>query len=141
MDKKEFKWFITLIVIAIVFNVITLTPIIPWQKWMLWSKPIPDDSISIIFDNNKIILPEEPLKIETQKYIEFVAKSMDVTYGLGVFRSDGTMVFQMQVLPERENKIVWKFDEPGNYTVRSTEYSGPKHSDMFIKDAIIVLQN
>ena len=66
--------------------------------------------------------------------------SADVTYGFGVFRQDGTMVFQMQVLPGHENRIVWKFDTPGSYDVRSTEYSGPRHSEMFYQDAIRVTQ-
>jgi cytochrome c oxidase subunit 2 len=48
------------------------------------------------------------------------------------------MVFQMQVLPGRENNIIWKFDDPGIYDVRSTEYSGPRHSEMYISDAIQV---
>jgi cytochrome c oxidase subunit 2 len=50
------------------------------------------------------------------------------------------MVFQQQVLPGRENHIVWKFDEAGLYDVRSTEYSGPRHSDMYVPDAIHVTQ-
>jgi len=138
MEKKELKWFIALIVIALAFNIITLTPLIPWQSWLLWNRPEPDKSFSITFENNEIILPETELQIQTEKYVEFSAVSKDVTYGLGVFREDGTMVFQMQVLPARENKFVWKFDEPGFYTIRSTEYSGPKHPDMVIKNAIKV---
>ena len=74
------------------------------------------------------------------EYVEFVAVSADVTYGFGVFRPDGTLVFQMQVLPGRENRILWKFDEAGSYDVRSTEYSGPRHSDMHYADAIRVTQ-
>jgi cytochrome c oxidase subunit 2 len=50
------------------------------------------------------------------------------------------MVFQMQVLPGRENRIVWRFDEPGLYHVRSTEYSGPEHSAMYLPDAILVIE-
>jgi cytochrome c oxidase subunit 2 len=49
------------------------------------------------------------------------------------------MVFQMQVIPGYENRLVWKFDAPGTYDVRSTEYSGPRHSEMFLKDAIRVI--
>jgi cytochrome c oxidase subunit 2 len=44
------------------------------------------------------------------------------------------------VLPGRENRIVWKFDEPGTYDIRSTEYSGPRHSDMYLQAAIRVTQ-
>ena len=72
------------------------------------------------------------------EYVQFSAISKDVTYGFGVFRKDNSMVFQMQVLPGKKNVITWKFDEPGMYDVRSTEYSGPGHSDMFVPDAILV---
>jgi len=78
--------------------------------------------------------------VKTGEYVEFVATSEDVTYGFGVFRPDGTMVFQMQVIPGHKNHIVWKFDQPGTYDVRSTEYSGPRRSEMYVQDAIHVTQ-
>ena len=49
----------------------------------------------------------------------------DLTYGFGLFRPDNSMVFQMQVVPGHRNDILWQFDRPGVYTIRSTEYSGP----------------
>ena len=39
-----------------------------------------------------------------------MATTDDVTYGLGVFRKDNSMVFQMQVVPGHENDILWTFD-------------------------------
>jgi len=81
---------------------------------------------------------DTPVEVKAGEYVQFSAVSKDVTYGFGVFRKDNSMVFQMQVLPGRENTIIWKFDETGMYDVRSTEYSGPKHSDMVVRDAIAV---
>jgi cytochrome c oxidase subunit 2 len=49
------------------------------------------------------------------------------------------MLFQIQVLPNYSNEIVWIFDEPGSYTIRSTEYSGPEHPSMVVPDAITVV--
>ncbi|MEW6569466.1 MAG: hypothetical protein AB1449_15135 [Chloroflexota bacterium] len=71
--------------------------------------------------------------------MEFAATSTDVTYGLGVFRRDGTLVFQMQIVPGHTNRLLWKFDEPGSYDIRSTEYSGPRHPEMALPGAIQVL--
>ncbi len=51
--------------------------------------------------------------------------SKDLTYGFGLFRQDNSMLFQMQVLPGHVNDILWVFDRPGVYTIRSTEYSRP----------------
>ncbi len=139
MDIKERRWLYVLIGVFVVFNAVTLSPIVPWQKWLLWSKPTPDQRVPIEFGEYEIRLPAQGIEVQVGDYVEFVATSEDVTYGLGVFRPDSTMVFQMQVLPGRENRIVWKFDQPGVYDVRSTEYSGPRHSEMHVQDAIHVV--
>ncbi len=139
MDKDEKTWLGVLIAIFIVFNVVTLSPLVPWQKWLLWSNQPPDERIEIEFEDYEIRLPTEGIEVKAGDLVEFVATSADVTYGFGVFRKDGTMVFQMQVVPGHENRITWKFDEPGLYDVRSTEYSGPRSPEMFIADGIQVV--
>ncbi len=140
MERKEKLWFGFLILVAVVVNGITLTPLVPWQEWLLWSRPAPDQQVRVEFADYQIRFPEEPVQVRAGEYVEFIATSQDVTYGFGLFRPDGTMVFQMQVLPGRENRIVWKFDRPGLYDVRSTEYSGPRHSEMFYPDVLQVTQ-
>lgn len=140
MDARERNWLFVLIGVFLVFNIVTLSPIVPWQKWLFWSKPTPDRRVAVEFGDYQIRLPAEGAQVKVGEYVEFVATSEDVTYGLGVFRPDSTMVFQMQVLPGRENRIIWKFDTPGTYDIRSTEYSGPRHSEMYVQDAISVTQ-
>lgn len=139
MDRRERAWLILLVVVAVLVNAITLTPLVPWQKWLLWSDPAPAQRFAIDFADYQIALPAQGIEVKAGEFVEFVATSQDVTYGFGVFRPDGTMVFQMQVLPGHENRITWKFDQPGVYDVRSTEYSGPRHSDMFVQGAISVV--
>lgn len=139
MERKELLWLIFLVFVFLVFNVVTLSPLVPWQQWNLWARPDPEKTFTITFDDYEINLPSEGIEIRQGELVEFVATSEDVTYGFGVFRSSGPLVFQMQVLPGYENRIRWKFDEPGTYHVRSTEYSGPKHPTMFVQDAIHVL--
>ena len=139
MDKDEKTWLGVLIAIFIVFNIVTLSPLVPWQKWMLWSDQTPDERIAVEFQDYEIRLPAGGVEVKTGELVEFVATSNDVTYGFGVFRKDGTMLFQMQVVPGHENKITWKFDDPGTYDVRSTEYSGPRSPEMFVEDAIQVV--
>jgi len=132
-------WLGVLVTIFLIFNITTLSPIVPWQKWIVWSHPTPSQTVRVEFEDYKIKLPSDVVEIKAGQYVEFFATSKDVTYGLGVFRPDGTMVLQMPVVPGHENKITWKFDTPGTYDIRSTEYSGPGHSDMFIKGAIKVV--
>ena len=139
MDKRERNWLFFLIGIFIVVNVITLSPIVPWQRWMLWDKPQPAKTVDVSY-TNYVITMDTPLEIKQGEFIEFNAVSTDVTYGFGVFRKDNSMIFQMQVMPGIENKITWKFDETGWFDVRSTEYSGPRHSEMHLVDAIHVAE-
>ncbi len=138
MDKRERVWLIVLIVVALAVNVITLTPLVPWQEWLLWSHPAPAQHFDIAIADYRFQLPPQ-MEVRAGEYVEFTATSGDVTYGFGVFRQDGTMVFQMQVVPGHENSIIWKFDTPGTYDVRSTEYSGPRHPEMFVESAIRVI--
>ncbi|MCL4534479.1 MAG: hypothetical protein M1370_04880 [Bacteroidetes bacterium] len=138
MAREERLWFGFLILAALAFNVVTLSPLIPWQQWVIWSQPVPDKRISIEMENYQIKLPAQGIELKAGEYVEFVATSRDVTYGFGVFRPNGPIVFQMQVVPGRQNRTLWKFDDPGTYDVRSTEYSGPRHPEMFIKNAIRV---
>ena len=139
MEREERIWFGVLIVVFLAFNAVTLSPLVPWQKWLLWSHPTPDRHVSIEMANYEFHLPPQGIEVKAGELVEFVATSKDVTYGFGVFRPDGTMVFQMQVVPGYENSILWKFDTPGTYDVRSTEYSGPRHPEMFIENAIRVI--
>ncbi len=139
MDREERIWLGILVAVFLLVNAITLSPLVPWQKWMLWDRPTPQARFHIDFENYNIHLPPEGIRVKVGEFVEFVATSQDVTYGFGVFNKEGRMVFQMQVVPGHENRMVWRFDEPGFYDVRSTEYSGPRHPEMFIADAIQVV--
>jgi len=138
MDPRERRWLFVLIGVFLVVNIVTLSPAVPWQRWLLWSKPTPAVSFAIDIKDYEFKLPANPMEVKSGEYVEFVATSQDVTYGFGAFRKDGSIVFQMQVLPGMTNRTVWKFDTAGSYDVRSTEYSGTRHSEMFVADAIRV---
>jgi len=137
MEKAEKRWLYVLIIVLVIVNVVTLSSLIPWQSWQLWQNPEPAQVVKVAY-NDYTITMDTPVQIKAGEFVQFSATSADVTYGFGVFREDNSMVFQMQVLPGRENQIIWKFDETGTFDVRSTEYSGPKHSDMVVRDAIVV---
>jgi cytochrome c oxidase subunit 2 len=139
MDTRERRWLWVLIGVFLVFNIVTLSPLVPWQKWLLWSEPTPSKSFAIEAEDYQFRLPSGGIEVKAGEYVEFTATSKDVTYGFGAFRKDSSLVFQMQVIPGMTNRIIWKFDEPGSYDVRSTEYSGPRHSEMFVADAIRVI--
>jgi len=99
----------------------------------------------IVVENQKFTLPKDRmnadgmLEIECGKYIVFDVVSKDLTYGFGLFRTDGSLVAQMQVSPGSRNDLMWQFHKNGTYSIRSTEYSGPKGGrHMTIKNAFVV---
>lgn len=138
MEKSERLWLGFLVLVFLVFNAITLSPLVPWQSWMVWNQPALDREVRAEFADYVVTLSPEAQAIRVGEYVQFVATSSDVTYGFGIFRQDGRMILQMQVLPGHQNRILWRFDEPGVFDVRSTEYSGPRHPETFLDDAIVV---
>ena len=46
---------------------------------------------------------------------------------------------QMQVTPGHLNDILWQFDEPGVFSIRSTEYSGPEGTKMIERNVVEVI--
>ncbi|WP_187647622.1 cytochrome C oxidase subunit II [Nitrosophilus labii] len=94
---------------------------------------------NITYKDHKIILEEKPMIVECGKKVIFEAVSEDLTYGFGIFRQNHSMVAQMQVVPGSRNDLMWEFHKNGTYYIRSTEYSGPKGSQMIVQDAIKVI--
>jgi heme/copper-type cytochrome/quinol oxidase subunit 2 len=139
MEKRERSWLYFLLAVVLIGNLVTLSPLIPSASYGMWPQSAPVMIVTIQVESYHFMLPQEPIHIPVGKLVEFVAVSHDVTYGFGVFRKDGTMVFQMQVVPEPyKNTLLWIFDEAGFYDVRSTEYSGPQNPLMYIPNAIQV---
>jgi cytochrome c oxidase subunit 2 len=130
-----------LTVLGVSLHIITYNTI-PWSEMDLNRHEItPDQSFAIDVANHTFILPEEKMVIEVGQIVEFDVTSRDLTYGFGVFRQDHSMLFQMQVVPGHRNDILWKFLKPGLYTIRSTEYSGPKGVEMVEEKVIEVVES
>ena len=120
---------------------VTTSLTIPWVKPDLDRDSVQADrTFAIKVADHRFELPAERMVARVGEKVRFEVDSADLTYGFGVFRPDNTMVFQMQVVPGHRNDVVWTFTEPGLYTVRSTEYSGPKGVGMIVKDALEVLE-
>jgi cytochrome c oxidase subunit II len=112
---------------------------IPWKELDMNRATIePDKVFNITVASHKFELPADQLQINCNEKVLFNVTSNDLTYGFGLFRQDQSMVFQMQVVPGHKNDILWQFDRPGVYTIRSTEYSGPAGVDMRVPDAVVV---
>ena len=130
-----------LVVLGVSLHIVTYNTI-PWAPMDINRAEIkPDKVFNITVENHQFILPSEKLVINVGEKALFDVTSNDLTYGFGVFRSDNSMIMQMQVVPGSRNDILWQFNTVGVYTIRSTEYSGPKGAQMILKDVIEVVAN
>lgn len=112
---------------------------IPWVAIDLNRDDIkPDKVVNISMSGHEFKLETEIIRVNVEDMVLFDVVSEDLTYGFGIFRKDHSMVCQMQVVPGSRNDLMWKFENPGTYTIRSTEYSGPKGHQMILKDILIV---
>ncbi len=112
---------------------------IPWVSMDLNRANItPDKVIEISVADHQFKLPDDKLVVKKGEIVVFDVTSEDLTYGFGIFRKDGSMVCQMQVVPGHKNDLMWKFEKSGIYTIRSTEYSGPKGHKMVLSDVLEV---
>lgn len=127
-----------LIVLGVSLHIVTYNTI-PWAAMDINRADIKADKVfNISVENHTFTLPSEKLMIDCNDKVLFEVDSKDLTYGFGLFRQDNSMVFQMQVVPGHRNDILWQFDKPGLYTIRSTEYSGPEGIHMVLKDVVEV---
>ncbi len=119
---------------------------IPWVAEDIMRHDIDADrTYEIEVHKHRWKLPEEKMVANMGEKVRFKVTSDDLTYGFGLFRKDGSMVMQMQVVPKHENDILWTFHECGTFDLTSTEYSGPEEYDketgedrMLVKDALVV---
>ncbi len=127
-----------LVVVGVSLHFITYYTI-PWKPMDMHRATItPDKVFNISVASHTFTLPSEKLLVSCDDKVLFNVTSGDLTYGFGLFRNDHSMLFQMQVVPGHKNDLLWQFDKPGVYTIRSTEYSGPAGVNMTLKDVVVV---
>ena len=139
VNPALFYAFVTfLVVLGVSLHFITYYTI-PWKPMDMHRAGIQADKVfDISVERHQFRLPAETLQVACNDKVRFNVTSSDLTYGFGLFRPDHSMLFQMQVVPGHRNDILWQFDKPGVYTIRSTEYSGPAGVNMVVKDAVVV---
>ena len=70
---------------------------------------------------------DAPQPIVTGRPVTFIGRSRDVAHGFGVYNPDDVLIFQAQIVPQHEQKIVHTFTQPGIYTVHCLEFCGAGH--------------
>jgi len=70
------------------------------------------------------------LPIPVGSTVFFNVTSIDVTHGFGVYDAAGAIIFQVQVMPQYYNNIMYQFTTPGIYYIRCLEFCGYGHYGM-----------
>ncbi len=134
-----YGWVAFLTVLGVSLHIITYNTI-PWTPMDLHRGDYtPDRTFQISVENHEFNFPSRPMVVNCEETVLFDVTSNDLTYGFGLFRRDHSMIFQMQVVPGHRNDILWQFSKNGVYTIRSTEYSGPRGIRMIEENAVEVV--
>ena len=64
--------------------------------------------------------------------VEFAVTSKDVNHGFAIYSPAGEILTQVQAMPGYTNRLIYKFDTPGEYIIRCLEYCGVAH-DVMVK--------
>ncbi len=69
-------------------------------------------------------------KVVAGQPVVFHVTSGDVNHGLGIYDENLTLLTQTQAMPGYTNKLLYTFDEPGEYKILCLEYCGLVHHGM-----------
>jgi cytochrome c oxidase subunit 2 len=69
-------------------------------------------------------------EVPTGVTVEFAVAADDVNHGLGIYDPRGILLAQVQAMPGYTNRLLYRFTEPGRYTLRCLEYCGVAHHVM-----------
>ncbi len=134
--KLFWGFFASLVTIGVSIHLVTANTI-PWVETEVAGGEV-TQTYEITVADHEFSLPSPVLEVPCDELVQFAVTSADLTYGFGLFRPDGSMVMQMQVVPGHSNNLRWEFQQNGSYSIRSTEYSGPEGYQMIVDDAVVV---
>jgi cytochrome c oxidase subunit 2 len=69
----------------------------------------------------------DPPQVPVSRKIEFRLVSRDVNHGFGIYDDRGRFVAQVQVVPDKTQRLVHTFARRGRYTVLCLEFCGYAH--------------
>lgn len=73
---------------------------------------------------------ESNVELPVNQLIEFRVTSVDVTHGFGIYNDKAELITQTQAMPSYVNRLRYRFDKPGVYTILCLEFCGAGHPFM-----------
>jgi cytochrome c oxidase subunit 2 len=135
--RSRFWFMMILLVVIAIFTSVT----IPKSPYYLFKDETPSRVVHVgamqyafLFSDNAIT-PTTPAKLptfelKTNELVEFRVTSLDVNHGFGIYDPSHMLVAQVQAMPGYVNRLRWKFDKPGQYTILCLEFCGLVHQSM-----------
>lgn len=71
-----------------------------------------------------------PDQVKAGTIVDFEVTSNDVNHGLGLYDPGGVLIGNVQAMPDYDNKLSLRLDEPGTYVFSCLEYCGLDHHRM-----------
>ncbi|MDA4111641.1 MAG: hypothetical protein OK439_03825 [Thaumarchaeota archaeon] len=137
LAKYEKQWVALIVVIFVVFSISTLA-YLPYPYAHTNIKP--NKIIDVQAQQFNWCLSPAPtwgnpncktnIPITVGDTVYFNVTSIDVTHGFGVYSASGSILFQVQVMPQYYNNIMYQFTSPGIYYIRCLEFCGYGHYGM-----------
>lgn len=131
-------WFTLILLVTLgIFTAFT----IPRSPYYLFAVEQPAEVVHVssrqfqFIISDKAIDPDKPIGIDNltlpqDELIEFRVTSLDVNHGFAIYDPEQQLIAQTQAMPGYVNRLRWKFDQPGKYTVYCLEYCGMAHQVM-----------
>jgi cytochrome c oxidase subunit 2 len=127
-ENRLRRWLLlTFSVISLVVFALTLRSY-PYAPFRIHALGAPADTIEVTAMQWAWSLSKNELPVHVP--LAFVVTSRDVNHGFAIYGPSGTLVAQVQAMPGYTNRLVYRFDHPGTYTVRCLEYCGISHHVM-----------
>ncbi|HVB12904.1 MAG TPA: hypothetical protein VNE86_07200 [Nitrososphaerales archaeon] len=137
LANYEKHWTVMIIIIFAVFSISTLT-LLPYPY--AHANVVPTMTVDVQAQQFSWCLSPagtwggsscvSPYKIPVGSTVLFEVRSLDVTHGFGVYDSSGAILFQVQVMPNFTNSVLYQFAKSGTYYVRCLEFCGYGHYEM-----------
>ncbi len=126
--------FVLFLVTLLVFLVVTL-PRFPYYALRVAALGPPADTVSVTGLQWAWTLSHDTVPAGVP--VEFDVSALDVNHGFGIYDAAGRILGQVQAMPGYTNKLVYRFTEPGVYTVRCLEYCGVGHHVMLTTVSVV----
>lgn len=121
LARRERAWLgvVVAILVALLFGTIFFIP---------WARSAADGEKQIVrVEAVQFGWTVDPGTVREDEPVEFILRSPDVNHAFGVYDEHDRLVFQVQVIPGKDQRALYTFEQPGTYTILCLEFCGVGH--------------